>query len=92
MSKRNTRILACHLSWNSCDLAVVSLELKVCGRQFLNRQVSLTLVSCKDEAQLLLTEGERKGLEVLWGEVLEGGEMKEKLIIKYMFYKSKLFL
>lgn len=31
-------------------------------------------------------------MELLRGKILEGGEMKEKLIIKYMFYKSKLFL
>lgn len=31
-------------------------------------------------------------MEVLRGKVLEGGEMKEKLIMKYVFYKSKLFL
>lgn len=54
--------------------------------------MSLTLVNCKDEAQLLMTGGEEKGLEALWGKVLEGGEMKEKLVMKYMFYKSKLFL
>lgn len=64
----------------------------MCGRRFLNGQVSLTLVNCKDEAQLLMTGGEEKGLEALWGKVLEGGEMKEKLIMKYVFYKSKLFL
>lgn len=54
--------------------------------------VSLMLVNCKDEAQLLITGGEEKGLEVLWGNVLQGEEMKEKLMMKYTFYKSKLFL
>lgn len=28
-----------------------------------------------------MTGGEEKVLEVLWGKVLEGGEMKEKLMV-----------
>lgn len=60
--------------------------------QISEQAASLTLVNCKDEAQLAMTGGEEKGLEVLWGKVLEGGEMKEKLILKYTFCKNKLFL
>lgn len=56
------------------------------------RAVPLTLINCKDEAQLVITGGEEKSLEVLWGKVLEGGEMKEKLMMKYTFYKSRRFL
>ena len=93
ISKRNPKIPVWkQLVWNDYDLADVSLELKVCGRWLLNRPISLTLVICKDEAQLLMTGRKEKGLEILWGKILEGGAMREKLITKYMFYKGKLFL